>query len=249
MKNFVLKCYKEYKKFMKESRLPNIIPVILEDDSSNRTIAYIEFDESRNGDVPIYINKKLFLYDRTYAKSILFHEFTHIYDMNITFFNIEDENKLIKLMASYSEFHASQIELLVSLGYFVISPIYKKFSMNRKIYFESTFEKIDNYLLHPLANSSGILGNNKDAYNTLSAFEYNIKYVTASHQLFCYLGKYDVCVRFGDREPHDFWHEFGEFSPDAKKLYELCKSKNYEELCIEENRFLLHFLNYFENEN
>lgn len=63
------------------------------------------------------VSNVLFSYNDQYIKSILFHEFTHIYDTNITFKEIINNENLISAINAYTEYHASQIEILSNIGY------------------------------------------------------------------------------------------------------------------------------------
>ena len=246
MEEYILNCYLEYKKFMKQSNLPDIRPVFnIQDANINRTIAYIERDDLREPIIPIYISKKLFSYSEQYYKSILFHEFTHVFDANITFININNHEKLTSLMSSYSEYHASQIELLSSLGYKVIRPIFNKFNINTRIYSENELLDIENYLLIPLSSAIVILEKQPDAYINLSRDEYNKKYITAMKNIYYYLGKYKICELYGNRKPHNFFHEFLTFQDDVKTIYQSLQEKNYDQIIKDEHNFMRHYLHYF----
>lgn len=246
MDKYVQNCYLDYKKFMKQTNIPDIEPIFDVDGASiKNTVAYVENDDLRKSIIPIYISKDLFSYNEQYYKSKLFHEFTHIFDANVTFEKIYDEDELLKLMSSYSEYHASQIELLSLLKYKVISPIVKKFNLNTKIYEKNEYKTIQDYLLTPLVDALTILDKDRNAYTLLTDNEYNIKYVTAEKNIFYYLGKYRVCDVYADKKPHNFFHEFGVFENDVQNIYCSLKSKDFTNILNNTNNFMMHYLYYF----
>lgn len=86
MEDRIKEYYSEYKRFMNENCLPEINPIFNINNRINENIlAYVNIDEMDKLEIPIYIDTKIFLYDENYLKSILFHEFTHIFDKVITF--------------------------------------------------------------------------------------------------------------------------------------------------------------------
>lgn len=246
MESYIQKSYQDYKKFMNQSNLPDIMPIFnTQNDKLNYALSYINDEDMRKNTVPIYFSNKLFEYHKQYYNSILFHEFTHILDANITFKKIYDDNERSKLMLSYSEYHAAQIELISYLGYSNIESMNRKFDINTKIYFQKELLDIENYLIYPLADATAILNKDRFAYALLNSSEYNKKYIKMKVNLMYYLGKYCVCENYANRKPHNFFHEFGFFQEDVKHIYDSLKSENYVEIIKNINAFELQYLTYF----
>lgn len=175
----------------------------------------------------------------------MFHEFTHIFDGNKTFFNITDKDKYDKLMSTYSEYHASQIEIMTILGYSSINMDNHKFDLSDKIYYKNELLTVNEYLLRPLADSLVILNKSRVDFIFLSKNEYYIKYCIAERSMLYYLGKYNICQSYGKQSPHYFFHEFDEFQEDVKIIYNSLINKDLDDFlkCI--NDFMKHYLEYF----
>lgn len=240
--------YNQYKVFVKNINLPNIVPVFdISKAHINASFAYIDVDELNNSTIILYIDENLFQYNERFCKSILFHEFTHVLDGVQTFkkIRLSDIEKFNKIMATYSEYHASQIEILCNIGYKKVKPISKRFNISDKVYFKDDLVDIENYIIYPLANASVILNKDKYAYFDLKDIEYNIKYLMAEKSIMYYLGKYSVCEKYANKKPHDFFHEFSEFEQDVLLMYKSLKSKDIDRILGTVDDFMLHFMKYF----
>ena len=226
---------------MHEFDLPNINPIMITD---NNILAYIDSDNATNPIVPLYVSDILFSYNDQYIKSILFHEFTHIYDANITFKEIIDNENLISAINAYTEYHASQIEILSNIGY---NSIFKKnkFNINAKIYYKNEMMDIEHYLVYPLSDATLILNKERYAYINLSNDEYNLKYVRAAKNIWYYLGKYNICEIYANRQPCNMFFEFGIFENDIKKIYIALKAMNFEQIQKEIKNYTTHYMTYF----
>ena len=105
------KIYDLYNKYTSQSSYRYLPDINLKEIKEDGVLAYFDFNELIDKKYNLKINKNIFQYNNNYIKSILFHEFTHLYD----YINLKDsieENDLMQIMNSYSEYHASQIELL-----------------------------------------------------------------------------------------------------------------------------------------
>lgn len=141
--------YSEYKKFINVTRLPNIITIIKDDTKDIfSSYAYVDRDCLNETPIPLYISCQLFAYKEQFYKSILYHEFTHICDWAVTLKNM-DITQATKLMSTYSEFHASQIELLCNLGYNRAFNIFEKFDICSKLQEENKIVDVNHYLVTP----------------------------------------------------------------------------------------------------
>lgn len=248
MEQKIQEYYNQYKVFIKNINLPNIAPVFdISKANINGSFVYIDVDELSSPTINLYIDENLFQYNERFRKSILFHEFTHVFDGVQTFetIRLSDVDKFNKIMATYSEYHASQIEILCNIGYKKAKPITKKFKMSDKVYFKDEFVDIENYIIYPLADASVILDKNKHAYFNLNDNEYNIKYVMAQKSIMYYLGKYNICEKYANKKPHDFFHKFSEFEQDVLLMYKSLKSKDIDQILGTVDDFMLHFMHYF----
>nr|DAN52324.1 MAG TPA: Protein of unknown function DUF45 [Caudoviricetes sp.] len=89
----------------------NYIEEIPENSENQDTIAYFSLNNLYNKKYILFVNPQLFENDTPalYIEQVLFHEFTHLND-SLKFVKY-DEKDFWKLMAGYSEVHASEIEM------------------------------------------------------------------------------------------------------------------------------------------
>ena len=247
MVNKIQDFYNEYKVFINRREMPKIVPNFDMSDSILDSLAYIDRDDIRGESIPIYINTNLFKYPKQYYESILFHEFTHIYDANIIFKD-EDDETFSSLISSYSEFHASQVEILCNIGYNRAYNINHKFRMSTKLYYKDEIMDVDHYLLPPLADATAVLEHDRYDFIMLPNNEFVEKYVLVQNNIMYYLGKYNVCEKFGDSNPHNFFKEFNVFEADVLKMYDSLKNKKYADIINDVNNFMLHYLQYYVND-
>ena len=123
--------------------------------NNKNAFAYLEYEELLQNKNILYIDTNLFAYNDNFVKSIIFHEFTHLNDFNY----LKDKfNKiqLLELMQTYSEYHASQIELLSQL-YNSLIGIQKRVNRNQKIWYKNEQQSINEHLIYPLADGLTIL--------------------------------------------------------------------------------------------
>lgn len=246
MEKYIQEQYQYYKRFMGNVKLPNIKPILNTDSSiTGGTLAHVNSDDIRKNLISIYFSRELFEYNEQYYKSKLYHEFTHIYDANIIFNEILDIEKFDKLMSSYSEFHASQVELLSCFNYDSIDNINPKFDINSMIYEKNELMDINDYLLHCFVTPCMILEKERTDYMQLNKHEYNVKYVLAQKTLMYYLGKYSVCDMYSKGHPYYLFDKLKQFEIDAKILYISLKRKMFDEVLTNVENFMNHFLLYF----
>ena len=237
--------YMEYKKFINATKLPDINPIIK--DNKNDIFpshAYVDRDLLDITPIPLYVSSKLFTYKEQFYKSILYHEFTHIYDYYITFSSLNKDTKN-KMMSLYSEYHASQIEMLANIGYIRAYNIFNKFSMYLKLVSEDEIVNVDKYLLFPLSSSLAIIDNDTMAFYELDNQEYMKNYVKARNNAIYYLGKFSVCEKFAKTKPFDAFYNFADFESDIRMLYLYFKQKDYDNILKAENDLMMHYFSYF----
>lgn len=246
MINKIQDFYSEYKLFINRKEMPEIVPDFDISNSILNSFAYIERDKIRKEKIPLHINKSLFRYPEQFYKSILFHEFTHICDAN-NFFKDEDEANFNSLMSSYSEFHASQIEILCNIGYSRAYNINSKFEMSTMLSYKDEVMDVEHYLLLPLADATAVLEHKRYDFMQLSHIEFIKKFILVQNNIMYYLGKYSICEKFGNSRPHNFFKEFSEFKLDVLNMYESLKNKNYDDIINRVESFMIHYLQYYIN--
>lgn len=109
------KWYNEYKKFMVLDKLPkvDIIPIL----NTDTPQCEVKHPQHPNGAHTIYVNQLLIpVYGLEATKTMMYHEFTHVYDDYSLFPNL-DSAKKHGYVWCYSEYHATYIEMLCSLEF------------------------------------------------------------------------------------------------------------------------------------
>ena len=249
MQNFILNCYKEYKLFMniKEGVLPQIFPITHEQEHS---LAHICEDDIGTEPMNIYYKDELFKYNETYIKSILFHEFTHIYD-GISLKSKVNDIQFSTFMALYSEYHASQIELLCNLGYKNIKSI-KKIDLSQVVLsYENEKIDINSYLAIPMSNASLIIDKPSDAYYNLPCDEYFAKYKEFEVKTMYYLGKKNICFTVSTTPRADITKKiYQNFYPYISNIETDILNKNINLLCVHRKQLWENFISIYPlNEN
>lgn len=224
--------YDEFKVFIKENKMPLIIPVEKSSENNNMDeFAFIEKDFIRGIAVPIIYNKSLFDYNENFVKSIFFHEFTHIYDANIRFKNL-NEKDFNTVIDSYSEYHASQIEMGSLIGMKNkndVLTIASKLEIKSKVFYKNELEDIESYIITPLADITSIICQDRDAYIDLSDFEFAKQYVKLEKNIFYYYGKYDLYTKYANKNMPDLLQKNCQnFSDIISKIHNAVKTKNIE---------------------
>lgn len=250
MKDFILQCYEEFKQYMdlKNTSMPVIKPIEEKDNNNEngRTpFAYINSDEIRMPTVNIYYSNKLFLYSEIFQKSKLFHEFTHILDANLIPQSFSYE-EFRAIMATYSEFHASQIELAYNIGFRNIHSFHKINLSKTYVIYEDKKVKIETDYLHPLADALVIIEKDFNSYYDLSAYDYFLNYCIFEAKTMYYLGKKNFCSRFSLGKTADLTDKsYGEFSPYIIEIETLIKGNNLLQLYQSRKKLWNKYLDYF----
>ena len=123
----------------------NSIPDIKEVryDLSGDTFGQVKFEEITSGNIILHLNKNISKYNIKYQTSILWHEFTHIYDLINCGYDIDMKKYYIKTI---SEIKAVQLELRYLLGLKKYEKVL--YDTKTKIYlmnYHKTFEDIMDY--------------------------------------------------------------------------------------------------------
>lgn len=108
-----------YEKFKRDVGVDIELPKLQTKREENKNAYWIAKVGECTNDIAIISFGKTF-YDKTmqegYLISILYHEFTHIWDKCRFYPEITDEKKHRNMLFPYTEFHAAQIELSNALG-------------------------------------------------------------------------------------------------------------------------------------
>lgn len=238
--------YNEFKKFINCNSLPEIKPIFDIDDSQDME-GYINIKDSNNLCITIHLKPSIFNYNEGYYKCVLFHEFTHIYDSAITFKNVVDDIDLKILLSTYSEYHASQVELLCNVGYDRCYNICSKFNINKEILRKNEKINIKKYFLLSLIEAQDILNENDNIYIDLTAEEYAHVFNKSLKKIMYYLGKYNILEKYSNNPPCIFFNEFGMFEKDIEDLYKYLKTKNYNSLINSHDQFVMKYMKYYKS--
>lgn len=250
MREFILKYYEEFKQFMDLNSviMPSINPI--EEKTNNNEngktpFAYINADEIKMPTVDLYYSPNLFLYSEVFQKSKLFHEFTHILDANLIPIDFSyDEFRAI--MATYSEYHASQIELACNIGFRNIHSFHKINLSKTFVINESKKIKIETDYLHPMADSLVIIEKDSNAYFNLSDYEYYLNYSVFEAKTMYYLGKKNFCAKYSITKNVDITDKsYGIFTPYIRRIEKLILEKEFSNLYQARKSLWNQYLNSF----
>lgn len=221
--------YEDFKVFMKENNMPLINAIEKSDNSYS--FAYVEKDSIHNQCVPVVYEESLFDYNEDFIKSIFFHEFTHIYDANIRFKNLNNDD-FNTIMDTYSEYHASQIEMGVSLhikNKNDIVTLSSKLKSKTGIFYRNNFEDIESYILIPLADIITVLCQQKGSCIDMSNNEFAKQFVKMKKNIFYYYGKYDLYTKYSRKNMPDLLNKnCPNFIDRISEIHNAVKSKNIE---------------------
>lgn len=237
MNNFIYKCYDEFKKFMdlKEDILPNLNIIVQEADgeaTGKSSLAFVNVDEVLANTVNLYINPIIFSYKEEFQKSIMFHEFTHILDA-VTLFKPLPYNEMVALLSTYSEYHASQMELACNIGFKSIHS-YKKLNLDKTfVAYENKMIKIEMDYLHPLADALCIIDKDTYFYYDLDIYDYYLNYSVFETKSMYYLGKRNLCERISLKKIADITDKsFDQFASYIRNMENCIESENFNSLII-----------------
>lgn len=248
MQDYILKAYDDYKIYMglSDDIMPSLNPVIFKDVARNKSkIAYVNADEVMLPTVNLYVNSTISDYNERFKLAKLYHEFTHILD-GITLSKDFEFEDLIHIMSTYSEYHASQIELAYNIGF-------KNIHSFRKINLDKTFvnsenEKIsviDDYI-QPMADALVIIDKPFNAYDELNAVEYYQNYSWFETKSMYYLGKENLCSKISfSTLPNVTDIQYGKFAPYIRNIEQCIQKKNYQGLIKARKELREFYTSYF----
>lgn len=239
--------YKEFKDFIGcTASLPQIKPIKIYYD--NNILAYVDLNEIRQEEIPLYYTDELVKQPIQCVKSKIFHEFTHIYDANIQFANMSS-NSLADIMNTYSEFHASQVEMLVALGYKKFPTQRVKFNDSTKLFSMNEYKVPYEYVLDEL-NYCLIEYPEIDEYSSLTDTEFLQRFYKSLKHMMYFLGKYYIYQNLHENARNINFKIFGDFADAISTAYKiLCSKRAYDENYIGMSTWLeiyeRQFFNYY----
>lgn len=136
--------YEEYKIFMNRADLPKI--KIIPFSSTDSVMATCVHPENKNETHIINVNQLLCFSHMKNAKSIAYHEFTHILD-ECTIMPVLPHSEKNAYVVLYSEYHASFVQMCCALEFEKISTI-KQISLIENVYDELNTMSVKEYLLY-----------------------------------------------------------------------------------------------------
>ncbi len=227
----ILKFYEEYKLYMdlQDNVLPNLIP-ILENDNIIDTLAHINSDEITLETANLYYCSKLFNQSEQFQKAKLFHEFTHILDY-INLFKCYNREDLDLILSTYSEYHASQIELACNVGFRNIHAFHKINLEKTYVATETGKTKIQNDYLKPIADALCIIDKPSNTYLKLSSKDYFAYFKKFEANTMYYLGKQNFCSKFSLKQvPNITRQNYLDFYPYVISIETCIKNKEFNKL-------------------
>lgn len=142
-----------------------------------------------------------------------------------------NEEDLSKILSTYSEYHASQIELACNVGFRNIHAFHKINLDKTYIDTESGKTKIQNDYLKPMADALVIIDKPSDAYLDLSSEEYFCYFKKFETNTMYYLGKQNFCSRFSLKQiPNITRKNYIDFYPCIANIENCIKNNEYNKL-------------------
>lgn len=214
-KKYILDCYCDYRNFMQINKYRIEMPLlnVKKSDSNENALAYVVTDEISNKIANIYYSSKWEDLSTELQHAKLFHEFTHIVDC-LMIKRITDEKTLLVILATYSEFHASQVELYDLLGIKNVTKFDKIDLENKLISEEREWIPASQAYLGALASSSVIIDKETMYYYDYDMLDYFKKYFMFEARAMYTLGKYEVCKKVStEKIPNIIEKTYGKFFP------------------------------------
>lgn len=252
MQEFVEQCYTNYIKNagIQDNIFPKLKPIIINATNNEKQIsyAYINSNNILDSTVNLYIHPQFFLYTKQFQESKLYHEFTHILDAITLFKNYSESDRRI-LLSIYSEYHASQIELIYAIGFKSFYPD-KKIDLSKTLIpYKNTTCSVEKEYLRPLNDALNIIQQDNDFYYNINVVEYYQNYTIFESNLMYYLGKKNLCVEISIENilfiTNILERLFGEFLPIIRNIENNIKLKNFNTLIQLRNELFNKYITYF----
>ena len=241
---YIFTCYEIYKEIMKCPNLPSIVPTQIK--SPGKAIAYVMSDEIYGKTVPLYYSFELEKCLEQFIRAKLFHEFTHIFDGNVGY-NIYLKANYIAYLSLYSEYHASQIELLENLGILKVSREMMIFNSEyAKIAHKYGYLPLTADVYSPLVAAQAIVSDQNN-YCDLSFVEYYDIYHNFESRIMYYLGKIGICQKYGYPTISDSIQEYcPDYAPCIYEIWGAIENKEFDKLNDLRNQLWNRFKEHFD---
>ncbi len=251
---FVLEIYDEYKEFIGvDKRLfPKINPVRVDsevDEHNLVTPAYVSFDNLVGECADVYFSIDIFNYHERARNSIFYHEFTHIFDANVTLRNFSDRDRFM-FIRTYSEFNAARIEMLYNIGFDRLSDVNNMNPFLRTAYYCHKEVPVSTYVSKPIDAIRQIIKVDSSKYSNLSEEKYMRIYKIFHNETMYYLGYKYVYESLFRQKPYKMeLAVFGQFYETILEIENHLKNRNLPMLIEPELRLFELFKKSFPNVN
>ena len=233
-KEEILLSYDEFYKYIRKPKLISIDKIAFDVPENMSTAAKVNITELIDGKVILHINPNINIFLPQHQKAILFHEFTHIYDFALLKDNYPDT--ICDVMASYSEVHASMIEMEILLG-IAYRNVYDLSSNSKKIPYKNEWIEVQDFINQKSTN----------AWQSINNFNPNPK----NHPLLqvCYFFGYAKALFNGKKLVNGILsNDIIAFNKELQKLFNACWNNKidqvvhiYKEI---ENNYVLKYAKY-----
>ena len=149
-KEEILLSYDEFYKYIGKPQIIPIDEIVFDIPENMSTTAKVNIVELIDGKVILHINPNINIFLPQHRKAILFHEFTHIYDFTLLKDTYPDT--IGDVMCSYSEIHASMIEMKILLG-ITYRSVYDLSSNSKKIPYKNEWITVKDFITQKSTNA------------------------------------------------------------------------------------------------
>ncbi len=250
MNNLFNEFRNEFLNFINEPNIefPEIFAKEAKEDCREQTLAYVDRIELYNPVVNIYYNKNLTSCVFQYQKALIFHELTHIYDGRIAFPGKKDQ-ELAPILALYSEYHASQIEIMCNLGFKSINDFLKIDINNTNIAHKDQIIHLSTGLLSPLIGAYSIVNHSREEYYYYTKQDYYNVYHDFESRTMYYIGKISICQKYGYPLISDSIQKYyPDYAPCIYEIWGAIENKEFEKLNDLRNQLWNRFKEHFDCE-
>lgn len=219
----IYKFYEEYKIFINSATLPDIKIEIIDNDED--AFSYFHMDDLEVQKYILYVKESLFDYNEKFTKSILFHEFTHLYDF-LQYTKIFSKEDTRLLMNYCSEYNASKTELLCQLYNTNLDEIKVKKKLTKTLWYKQNNEQVNNYIMYPLADLLAIIEDDHNDMKNISGHEFAKRFVRSEQFAVYYFGKLDACKQYIQGTVLDMFKSTYPFYDNFNDLHNILNSKS-----------------------
>lgn len=110
-------------------------------------------------------------------------------------------------MFTYSEYHASKVELISQIGIKSMNSRGKHFSNDINFIYKDEEMNVNNYILYPLADALAVLEADKNEFYCDDSLEFSSKCVNTERNMLYYFGKLDAAHKYFNSELIDMFEK------------------------------------------